>query len=161
MGWRIFLEHPWFGSGAGQYNTAFRALGLSPEKDLITISHPHNLYLDMLYAHGLVGFTFGMIFLLGFSWWGYQRIRPQLLAERSYGRTGIYWRMTAWFWIGFVAWLFNGIFGHDFYRVWWLALAMGHLGVMIGAVINGPAAEDAARPAPIETAGGSGAPPQA
>ncbi|MDY0259862.1 MAG: O-antigen ligase family protein [Desulfovibrio sp.] len=148
MGWRVFLEHPWFGSGAGQYNAAFRALGLTPEKDLITISHPHNLYLDMLYAHGLVGFTFGMIFLLGFSWWGYQRIRPQLLAERAYGRTGIYWRMTAWFWIGFVAWLFNGIFGHDFYRVWWLALAMGHLGVMIGAVVNGPSSEETARPAP-------------
>ena len=158
MGWRVFLEHPWFGAGAGQYNAAFRNLGLAPEKDLITISHPHNLYLDMLYAHGLVGFTFGMIFLLGFSWWGYQRIRPQLLAERSYGRTGIYWRMTAWFWIGFVAWLFNGIFGHDFYRVWWLALAMGHLGVMIGAVVNGPSSEETARSAPIETSG-KGTPP--
>lgn len=161
LGWRVFLEHPWFGAGAGQYNATFRALGLSPEKDLITISHPHNLYLDMLYAHGLVGFMFGMIFLLGFSWWGYQRIRPQLLAERSHGGKGIYWHMTAWFWIGFVAWLFNGIFGHDFYRVWWLALAMGHLGVMIGAVVNGPASEEAARPAPIAPSDRPGAPPQA
>ncbi|MFT4301011.1 MAG: O-antigen ligase family protein [Desulfovibrio sp.] len=145
LGWRVFLEHPWFGAGAGQYNSAFRSLGLTPEKDLITISHPHNLYLDMLYAHGIIGFTLGMIFLLGFSWWGYQRIRPCLLAERPHRGKSIYWHMAAWFWIGFVAWLFNGIFGHDFYRVWWLALAMGHLGVMIGAIVNGPKDDEATR----------------
>ena len=113
----------------------------------------------MLYAHGLVGFTLGMIFLLGFSWWGYTRIRPRLQAERVREKKGIYWHMTACFWMGFVAWLFNGIFGHDFYRVWWLALAMCHLGVMIGAVINGPAgrkeaddARTAGRPDGLSTA---------
>lgn len=152
LGWRVFLEHPWFGAGAGQYNSAFRSLGLTPEKDLITISHPHNLYLDMLYAHGLVGFALGMIFLLGFSWWGYARIRPRLQAERALKQRGIYWHMTACFWAGFVAWLFNGIFGHDFYRVWWLALAMCHLGVMIGAVINGPPCSETADAAGAESA---------
>lgn len=35
----------------------------------------------MLYAHGLVGFCLGMVFLLGFLWWGYKRIRPRLTAE--------------------------------------------------------------------------------
>lgn len=139
LGWRVFLEHPWFGAGAGQYNTAFRALGLSPAKDDITISHPHNLYLDMLYAHGLVGFCLGMVFLLGFLWWGYKRIRPRLTAECAEKSPSLYWRLTAWFWIGFAGWLVNGIFGHDFYRIWWLGLAMSHLGVMIGAAVNGPA----------------------
>ena len=137
IAWRVFCEHPWLGAGAGRYNEAFRALGLTPEKDLITISHPHNLYLDMLYAHGIIGFILGMIFLLGFVWWGYRRIRPRLLAEMAGQSPSIYWRMTAWFWIGFGGWLVNGIFGHDFYRIWWLALAMSHLGVMIGAVVNG------------------------
>ena len=37
----------------------------------------------------------------------------------------------------FGGWLVNGIFGHDFYRIWWLGIAMSHLGVMIGAVVNG------------------------
>lgn len=151
LGWRVFLEHPWFGAGAGQYNSAFRSLGLTPEKDLITISHPHNIYLDMLYAHGLVGFALGMIFLLGFSWWGYARIRPRLQAERARHEKGIYWHLTACFWTGFVAWLFNGIFGHDFYRVWWLALAMCHLGVMIGAIINGPSCQKATGDVVAET----------
>lgn len=146
LGWRVFLEHPWFGAGAGQYNAAFRALGLSPEKDAITISHPHSLYLDMLYAHGMVGFSLGMIFLIGFLWWGYKRIRPRLTAECEGGSASLHWRLTAWFWIGFAAWLVNGVFGHDFYRIWWLALAMSYLGVMIGAVVNGMGGESTARP---------------
>ena len=137
LAWRVFCEHPWLGAGAGRYNDAFRALGLAPEKDVITISHPHNLYLDMLYAHGSIGFALGMIFLLGFLWWGYRRIRPRLLAELESKSPSVYWRMTAWFWIGFGGWLVNGIFGHDFYRIWWLGLAMSHLGIMIGAVVNG------------------------
>ena len=137
MAWQVFSEHPWLGAGAGRYNEAFRALGLAPQNDPITISHPHNLYLDMLYAHGSIGFALGMVFLLGFVWWGYKRIRPRLLAEIESNSPSIYWRMTAWFWIGFGGWLVNGIFGHDFYRIWWLALAMSHLGVMIGAVVNG------------------------
>ena len=145
LGWRVFLEHPWFGAGAGQYNAAFRSLGLAPLKDEITISHPHNLYLDMLYAHGLVGFCLGMIFLLGFLWWGYRRIRPRLAEEYAERAASPYWRLTAWFWIGFAGWLVNGIFGHDFYRIWWLGLAMSHLGVMIGAVVNG-ADRNPARP---------------
>ncbi len=138
LGWRVFMQHPWLGNGAGTYNEAFRALGLAPEKDLITISHPHNLYLDILYAHGLVGFALGMTALLGFLWWGYARIRPRLAAERAAGYGSVYWRLTAWFWLGYAAWFANGLFGHDFYRIWWLALAMSHLGVMLGAVCNGP-----------------------
>jgi O-antigen ligase len=137
LAWNVFLEHPWFGAGAGQYNAAFRALDLAPGKDLITISHPHNIFLDMLYAHGVVGFAFGMVFLSGFLLWGYKRIRPRLSEESAGKGTGIYWRLTVWFWIGFAAWPINGIFGHDFYRSWWMGLAMSLLGIMIGAVVNG------------------------
>lgn len=153
LGWRVFLEHPWFGAGTGQYNAAFRALGLSPAEDDITISHPHNLYLDILYAHGLVGFCLGMVFLLGFLWWGYKRLRPRLTAEYAGKSPSLYWRLTAWFWIGFAGWLVNGIFGHDFYRIWWLGLAMSHLGVMIGAVVNGSA--QSSDPPPREVKGES------
>ncbi len=153
LAWRVFLEHPWLGAGAGRYNAAFRELGLAPAHDALTISHPHDLYLDLLYAHGIVGFSLGMIFLLGFLWWGWRKIRPQLMAECRQPGNGIYWRLAAWFWLGYAGWLVNGIFGHDFYRIWWLGLAMSHLGVMIGAVVNGvPAegeAEGAAMPPPL------------
>ena len=94
-----------------------------------------------------------MVFLLGFLWWGYKRIRPRLTAECAGKSPNLYWRLTAWFWIGFAGWLVNGIFGHDFYRIWWLGLAMSHLGVMIGAVVNGLA--QSSDPPPREVKGES------
>lgn len=135
LGWKVFMEHPIFGAGAGQYNAAFRSLGLRPAHEVITISHPHNLYLDMLYAHGVAGCALGLVFVGGFLWWGFQRIRRPLRRECEQGGS-VYWRLTAWFWLGYAAWLINGIFGHDFYRTWWLALAMCSLGIMAGAIVS-------------------------
>ena len=142
IGWRITQEYPWFGAGAGRYSDTLQSLALLPAKDPVTISHPHNVYLDLLYAHGVTGFTLGMIFLFGFLLWAFLHLRPRLLDEiESHGKT-VYWRLTAWFWLGYAGWLINGITGHDFYRIWWLALAMSYLGVMTGAVANGLRAEE-------------------
>lgn len=132
LAWKVFENWPVFGCGAGQYNSAFRQLGLAPQREAITISHPHDLYLDILCAHGVVGFALGMTFLFGFLFWGYAKITPRLRATKS-----LYWTMAAWFWLAYAAWLINGVFGHDFYRIWWLALAMSFLGVTIGAAVNG------------------------
>lgn len=137
LGWRVFEAHPWFGAGAGQYNAAFRALGLAPTHEVITISHPHNVYLDMLYAHGIVGASLGYIFIFGFLWWGGKNIAPRLRRFSPGADDDCYWSLAAWFWIGYAAWLVNGIFGHDFYRIWWLALAMSNLGIAIGAIVKG------------------------
>lgn len=145
LGWEVFLAHPWLGAGAGQYNAAFRALGLAPIQEVITISHPHNLYLDMLYAHGLVGAGLGFTFIFGFLIWGAKALGPHVRQWALQGDMAEYWVLAAWFGLGYVAWLVNGIFGHDFYRIWWLALAMCNLGVMIGAIINGPEAPTAAK----------------
>lgn len=138
LAWKVFEAHPWFGCGAGQYNAAFRELGLAPQREAITISHPHDLYLDILCAHGLVGFSLGMIFLFGFLWWGWRAIAPRTRLANMASEAGLHWCLTAWFWLGYAAWLVNGIFGHDFYRIWWLAQAMCSLGIMIGGVVNGP-----------------------
>lgn len=140
LAWKVFLEHPVFGAGAGQYNAAFQSLGLRPEREVLSISHPHDLYLDLLYAHGLLGFSLGMIFLFGFLLWAYKKIRPRLLKKENL----LYWRLCAFFWLGYAGWLINGIFGHDFYRSWWLAQAMIALGVMAGAIVNAPELGDAA-----------------
>lgn len=136
LGWQVFMAHPLTGAGAGEYNEAFKSLGLLPIREDPGISHPHNLYLDMLYAHGISGFLAGMTFICGFLWWGWNRIKEPLKKELAEGNQ-IYWRLTLWFWLGFVAWLANGIFGHDFYRTWWLAQAMIALGIAIGATIAG------------------------
>lgn len=130
LAWQVFLEHPWFGAGAGQYNAAFRELGLAPVKEVITISHPHNMYLDLLYAHGITGFVCALVFLGGFLIWGFRKIIPNL----KKGENRLYWSLALWYLLGYVGWLVNGIFGHDFYRIWWLAMGMTALGIMAGAI---------------------------
>lgn len=137
LAWRVFAAHPWFGAGAGQYNAAFQALGLAPQHEVITISHPHNLYLDILYAHGIIGFCLGCIFIFGFLFWGLAQIRTRISPLLT--NSDLYVTLACWFWLGYAAWLINGIFGHDFYRIWWLALAMCNMGIMIGAAVNLPA----------------------
>lgn len=141
FGWAVFEQSPIWGAGFGQYNAAFRQLGLVPTLDPVTISHPHNIYLQLLCESGVVGFGLGITFLLGFLVWGYRSIHGPLQAERArarQGEAGCHWRMTALFWCVWGAYLASGVFGHDFYRVWWQALMMTHLGVMIGAIVNGP-----------------------
>ncbi|MDR1660464.1 MAG: O-antigen ligase family protein, partial [Desulfovibrio sp.] len=94
----------------------------------------------ILYAHGIVGFVLGMTFLLGFLYWGYKQIRPNLLAEWRRNTGSLYWRLAAAFWVAYAGWFVNGLFGHDFYRTWWLGMAMSYLGIMTGAVVNGTSA---------------------
>lgn len=40
LAWAVFRAHPIMGAGIWQYNSAFRALGLAPERDEITITIP-------------------------------------------------------------------------------------------------------------------------
>ena len=110
---------------------------MAPVAEPITISHPHNLYLDMLYAHGAIGFLCGAIFFGGFIYWGYKNIAHRLRDEIKSRNKSVYWQLTAWFFIGYCAWFINGIFGHDLYRTWWLAQAMIAMGVMIGSTVSG------------------------
>lgn len=151
--WRLAREiiatWPVFGAGAGMFNTAFRSLGLIPVRDLITIEHPHNLYLDILCSTGIVGAIFGFLFLFGMLWWLGRKLLPRLhatwnelhtqaAAERADADaigSPLYWRLAALFALGYLAWLVNGITGHEFYRMWWLGQAMQGLGVAIGAIV--------------------------
>ena len=154
----ILRTWPIFGAGADMYNTAFRSLGLVPTKDLITIEHPHNLYLDILCSSGLVGASFGFFFLFGMLWWLGRRLLPRLRAIADHfgenaaqeaqgsdadipGRSSAYWQMTGLFALGYLAWLVNGVTGHEFYRMWWLAQAMQGLGVALGAIVMGERCE--------------------
>lgn len=140
FGWKVFENEPWFGAGFGQYNLAFRALGYVPLKDELTISHPHNIYLQFLCESGIVGTIFLLLFLFGCLVWGYVRVRQGINnAQQANDKEALYhWRLTTFFWAGWGAFLVNGIFGHDFFRSWWFSLATILLGIMIGACMNPP-----------------------
>lgn len=146
LAWAVFRAHPIMGAGIWQYNSAFRALGLAPERDEITITHPHDIFLDLLCSHGIVGTALGLIFLFGMVIWGMRILLPRLAAVRkgryaedgdAPGSSALYWQLTGLFFMGYVGWILNGVFGHDFYRNWWLSLAMIFLGTAIGAIIQG------------------------
>ncbi len=138
--YEIFAEFPFFGAGIGQYNAAFTSLGLSPVKDAVSISHPHNIYLQFLCENGLVGFLLVMTFLLGMLWWGYTKLRALeqretgILQENTSPQT-LHWRVAALYWCGWGAFLVSGIVGHNFFQRWWQSLVMAFLGVMVGALV--------------------------
>ncbi len=137
FGWAVFQEHPLFGAGFGQYNVSFRTLGLVPTKDLITIEHPHNIYLQLLCESGVVGLCLGVFFLWGIFYWAYVRIKEPLRAEiQQKSIQCIHWRMTSIFWCVWGAYLVTGIVGHQFFQAWWQALVMSYLGVLIGATLH-------------------------
>ncbi len=149
LAWRVFEAHPLTGAGAGMYNTAFRSLGLVPARDAITISHPHNLYLDLLSSFGVIGAFLGLIFLFGMLFWLGKHLIPRL--RRGWqapggdaevpGRSRLWWELTGLYALGYLCWLADGIFAHEFYRMWWLGQAMLGLGVATGGVCRGLAGE--------------------
>jgi O-antigen ligase len=70
--WCMFLKAPWFGNGPGSYLPGYReclaetiAGGLQLEDPRIA-PWAHNLYLEVLAEHGVVGF-FSLIILLGYG----------------------------------------------------------------------------------------------
>ena len=93
-----------------------------------------------------MGTALGLIFLFGMVIWGMRILLPRLAAVRkgryaedgdAPGSSAMYWQLTGLFFMGYVGWILNGVFGHDFYRNWWLSLAMIFLGTAIGAIIQG------------------------
>lgn len=155
--WDVFITKPWFGVGFGEYNVAFRSLGLAPLHDPITISHPHSIYLQFLCEAGVVGAAFLNFFLLGFLYWGFVRVNRGLALARQQQlpQHSAYWRMTAFIWASWGAYTANGIFGHDFFRLWWFAQAMILLGVLVGACIHGPQDTDSTNKSTHDRASGT------
>lgn len=137
LGWAVFQHYPLTGVGAHQYNTAFRMLGLVPLRDVITISHPHNIYLHVLCETGIIGFLLTFIPFFSLLYWAGRRLHPLLCAEYRNAAASIRWRLTFFFVMGFVAFLVNGITGHDFYRPWYQAIAFSHLGIALGSLVCG------------------------
>jgi len=134
--YEVFMQYPLTGAGFFQYNDAFRALGLVPRIDAITISHPHSIYIQLLAESGIIGAFFFFVFLFGSFIWGYIKISNGLKSTDK--DIKLYWQLSSFFWAAWGAFLVNGIFGHDFFRLWWFSLATTLLGIMIGACLNAP-----------------------
>ncbi|WP_353118807.1 O-antigen ligase family protein [Nitratidesulfovibrio sp.] len=148
MAWEVIQARPLTGWGMGMFGPAFKALELQPVINSPHIQHPHSVYIQFLVDTGAVGFAIAMTFLLGMLAWGLRRV------HRNVPRSGApydMWTMAAFFLAGWLCYLVEALFAHDFLRTWWMAVSMGHLGVMIGTVINAETNTDTSLASPVET----------
>lgn len=79
--WRMWLDHPWLGVGPDNFLYAFRSFYVLPTAwEELQLSHPHNLFLDLLTRVGLFGFLAGMWLLLLTLRRGWAQIKEQRAA---------------------------------------------------------------------------------
>jgi O-antigen ligase len=83
-GWYMFLAHPWFGVGAGNYAQAYPQYFVGSWIE--PLGHAHNYYLNMLAELGVVGGAL-LLLLLGLC---YRRLGGAL--ARSESQSGTFWR---------------------------------------------------------------------
>jgi O-antigen ligase len=133
--WRIFREHMWFGTGASTFNPAFNSMGITLVINDNTIPHPHGIFVQFLSDGGIAGFLLlaGVLAGIGFIWCGIRVWKGVRAADVDEIR---YWRMAGLLWAGFAAYLGTGVFGHNFYRTWWLAMGLMMFGCVMGAVVS-------------------------
>ncbi|MCT4627060.1 O-antigen ligase family protein [Halodesulfovibrio sp.] len=134
---KIFDHFPIFGAGLKTYAPARDMLGLKQIKTHAGIPHPHNIYLQFLSDGGVIGFAVCMLFLFGLLYYAFKAIRPNVVQEMQSRSSSYYWRYTALFWGGYLAYLGTGISAHDFFRTWWLTIGMAMLGITLGACTYG------------------------
>ena len=83
--WRMFLDNPWLGVGPDNFLYAYRstyALPIAWEE--LQLSHPHNLFLDLLTRVGLFGFIAGIWLLTATLIQGLQLLRRSRIAKKQY-----------------------------------------------------------------------------
>ena len=82
--WQMFLDHPWLGVGPDNFLYAYRSVYALPAAwEELHLSHPHNLFLDLLTRVGLLGFLAGLWLLAATLISGFKRLlsaslRPSL-----------------------------------------------------------------------------------
>lgn len=156
MAWEVIQVRPLTGWGMGMFGPAFKALGLHPVINSTNIQHPHSMYIQFVVDTGFVGLGIALLFLYGMLIWAGRRHWYNLTARPGDERAEM-WTLGAFFLAGWVCYLVEALSAHDFLRTWWMAVSMGHLGVMIGATVNAPEAPalsvQPARPVATSTPG--------
>ncbi len=62
--WDIFLHHPWFGSGTGSFESAYKNYRQTHESPVMLTANPHNNHLLILVQFGVLGLVvYGAIFV--------------------------------------------------------------------------------------------------
>ena len=98
---QIWQDHPWFGSGAGSYNTVFEHY--RPKHFLNEPHWTHNDYLNTLSDYGAVGFALWAGAGLALAWLGWQAVRRTRQANHAAAQVLAHWRWKLGLFLGLTA----------------------------------------------------------
>jgi len=130
----VFKQFPLTGSGFNTFEDAYDKMGIIHEKS-VNMPHPHNVYMQFLAEGGIVGFGLLLAFFFGNLIWTGRQIKALLQSDCH---NFIY---IAFFWASYAGYLATAITGHSFFRLWWLGMGMGVLGVTLGGSLLLPEAK--------------------
>jgi O-antigen ligase len=127
----IFKEHPLAGTGVNTFEPGYESIGESfdPDRFDLPVPHPHNVYLQFLYETGLIGTAIFLAFLFG------QLVFAVRIIRRKATRFPDPWLAAACFWCSGVGYAVTALSAHNFFRSWWLGMAMLVLGAAQGAAV--------------------------
>jgi hypothetical protein len=133
IAWELFEEHPFLGVGVNAYMPAYKEAGVTLQHHPVDIPHPHNIYLQFLCETGVVGLAAFLAFAGGMMAWSGRRIRHGLRQDNA-ARSA--WWLAACSHAAYVGYMVTAFSGHNFFRVWWLALSLLVLGATVGACLH-------------------------
>lgn len=128
----VFKSAPILGVGLNSYNPGVHSLGLEFVRESSFLQHPHNIYLQFLCEMGIVGLIILLVFYGSYLMWSLDKIKHGLKNSAKNKA----WIMAACFWASFLGYMVTAISGHDFFRTWWLGLALSILGVVMGSCLT-------------------------
>jgi len=130
---KAFKASPVLGSGLNTFEPAYKALGVEfdPAKFDLPVPHPHNVYLQFLAETGIIGTLIFLTFLWGYLVFCARKIKARILPKKDE-----YWTVAACFWSYYLGYLITAISAHNYFRTWWLGMAMCVMGVAVGACIE-------------------------
>ncbi|MCR5814039.1 MAG: O-antigen ligase family protein [Desulfovibrio sp.] len=133
----VFATDPLTGVGAWQYRPVVQSLPLAQTQpqELVSLSHPHNVYLQVLCETGLIGTILCFLPIFAFIAHG-GSVAAKVLRKPNVPKSARQLAHLAFFfWLGCLAFLVHGLVGHDFFRPWYQALFFSHLGILQGAAL--------------------------
>ncbi|HEY52955.1 MAG TPA: hypothetical protein G4N94_05825, partial [Caldilineae bacterium] len=121
--WQMFLDQPWLGVGPDNFLYAYRSIYALPVAwEELQLSHPHNLFLDLLTRTGLFGFLAGIWLLSSTLLHGFRSLRQYPLPNTQYPYfLGLLVGLTAGLFHGLID---NSIFLVDLAILTYLAIAV-------------------------------------